>query len=59
MMSLIKIAELVIVFLVVRTFFKLLRPASRRRPPEKPSGDRPKRFDSDTHDISDGDYDEL
>jgi len=59
MMSLIKIAELVIVFFVIRSFLKVILPTIRRKSPEKKPDEKPKRFNSSDHNISDADYDEL
>lgn len=59
MMSLIKIAELVIIFFVIRSFIKMILPGAQKSPPEKKPDEPPKRFDDDSHDISDGDYEEM
>ena len=59
MMLLVKIAELVIVFLVIRSLVRFLKPAEQRKTASKKPTRPPERFDESSHDISDADYEDL
>jgi hypothetical protein len=58
---LLRIAELVLIIIVVRTFLRMMFPALRkpRAPKNAPSRETPQRFQTDKHDISDADYEEV
>lgn len=59
MMLLIKLAELVIIFFIIRSFINLVLSPKGEKTSPKDSTEKPKRFDSSSHDISDADYEDV
>ena len=59
MALLIKIVEILLIIAVVRSFLRILTPASGRGKTPERQPKKPDRFDGDRCDISDADYEEI
>jgi hypothetical protein len=59
MLTILKLIELVILFLVIRFFIKMIPAFQKKQKPSSGSGPSTKRFETNGADISDGEYKEI